>query len=220
VRRRDRSGQLERVAADPAPTDGALAGAVQDGVDLEQGAGCERPADVRLAPVVACVRARGAVLGEPPPVAVRPAGAELLEERVQDLAVDPADLNLADERLDVVLDEPAVAVERGRLDVQHLQVPFQKLAHCRTSAGIAAFVDLGQQAGTRLLGFLHRPRAGLDRLRQVVALARQRIDPGVHADTERAARALLDLAALPPSPRPRAGHGSHGRPGLAPRIAP
>ena len=40
-----------------------------------------------------------------PAVAVRPAGAELLVERVQDLAVDPADLELADQRADVVLDE-------------------------------------------------------------------------------------------------------------------
>ena len=189
-------------------------------MDLEQRPGGERAAGVRLAPGVACVVAGGAVLGEPAPAAVRPASAQLLVERVEDLAVDLADLNAAEQRLDVVLDEPAVAVQRGRLDVEHLQVPFEELANRRAGARVAPFVDLSEQAGTRLLRQLPRPRAGLDRLGEVVALARQRVDPGVHADPQRAAGALFDLAALPAFSRPRAGHESQGKPDLAPWVAP
>ena len=189
-------------------------------MDLEQGPGGERPAGVRTAPGVALVLAGGPVLGEPAPAAVGPAGPQLLVERVQDLAVDVPDLNPAEQRLDVVLDEPPVAVQRRRLDVEHLQVPFEDLTHGGAGARVAALVDLGEQASTRLLGQLPRPRAGLDRLGEVVALARQRIDSGVHADPQRTSGALFDLAALPPLPRPRAGHGSHGRTDLAPWVAP
>jgi hypothetical protein len=106
---------------------------------------------VRPAPHVALVLAVGPVLGEGAPAAVRPTRPELLVERVQDLAVDLTDLDLADQRPDVVVDERLVAVQRGRLDVQHLTVPVEELVDGCSGARVAPFVDLGEQPGTCLL---------------------------------------------------------------------
>ena len=130
----------------------------------------------------------GAVLDERLAVAVCAAAGELPVERVQDLAVDPAQRHAADQRSDVVAYEPLVAVERRLLDAEHLQVPVEHLVDRRAGARVALLVDLDKQPRARLLGFLRRSWTRRDDLRQVVALARDGVDPGVHADTQRAAR--------------------------------
>src|SRR5687768_11054523 len=96
-----RLGLLNRVDADPAPADGAGEGAVEDVVDLADLRAAERFAPVRTAAIVALVRGRRPVLHEPPAAAVRAARPQLLVEGVERLAVELADRQVAEQRLDV-----------------------------------------------------------------------------------------------------------------------
>ena len=127
---------------------------------------------MRLAALVAVVRVHGAVLDERLAVAVCAAAGERSVERVQDLAVDPAERHAADQRSDVVAYKTLVAVERRLLDTKHLQVPVEHLVYRRTGARVALLIDQRQQSRARLLGFLRRSWTRRDDLRQVVTLAR------------------------------------------------
>ena len=93
----------------------------------------------------------------------------------------------------MVTHKPLLAVERRLLHAQHLQVPVEHLVDRRTGARVALLIDLLQQSRARLLRFLRRSWTRRDDLRQVVTLARDRVDPGVDADTQRATRQGLDL---------------------------
>jgi len=62
---------------------------------------------VRLAALVAVVRVHGAVLEERLAVAVCAAAGERSVERVEDLAVDPAERHAADQGSDVVTHNPS-----------------------------------------------------------------------------------------------------------------
>jgi hypothetical protein len=104
------------------------------------------------------------------PTTVRPTCPELPVERVQHLAVDVADLDLADERTEVIADQRLVAVQGGRLDVQQLQVPIEELVDRRTGARIPPLVDLGEQPGACLLSLACCPRTGGNDLREMVRL--------------------------------------------------
>ena len=155
--------------------------------------------------VVSFVYVRGAMLDERLAVAVCAAAGERSVERVQDLAVDPAERHAADQRSDVVAYKTLVAVERRLLDTKHLQVPVEHLVDRRTGARVALLIDLRQQSRARLLGFLRRSWTRRDDLRQVVTLARDGVDPGVDADTQRATRQGLDLT---PGALRADGHGA------------
>lgn len=94
--------QLERVGAYPFPADCALTGAHKDRLKLPKRAVRQRAALVPPTALVAVVFTTGAVLDGAAALAVGAAGAQLLVEGVQDLAVDPAELQITEQRPDVV----------------------------------------------------------------------------------------------------------------------
>src|SRR5690606_24344651 len=147
-----RFGLLDRVGADPAPSDGPLEGSAQDAVNLPDRRSGERPADVRPTAAIADVLLGGSVVYRGPPTAVSATCAQLRVERVQDLTVDLANAERSQQGPDVVLDVALVAAEGGPVNVEQLEVPVHELVDGGPSARVAALVDLRQQPRPRLLG--------------------------------------------------------------------
>jgi hypothetical protein len=131
--------------------------------------------------------------------AVHAASPELGVEGVQGLTTDSVDLQLSEQRHDVVPDETLVALTRRGLDASDLQVALHQLSDGRRRPRLAARVDLGEQARPDLLSLRRGARAGGHRLGEVVPLAGDGVDAGVHADPQRPAGQLEDLTPLPPT---------------------
>jgi len=182
------------VCADPTPAHRAGEGAAKHGVDLPDRTVTERLAAVRAATFVAFVFIAHAVLDERPTRAMGTAPLKFGVVGVERLAVDASDGEIAEHWLDVFADQAFVPVAGCVLHPQHAHVALQELVHGCTGAGIALLVNFGEQLGPDLLGFLGRFRAGGDDLRQVVPLACDRVNAGVHADPERPAGERFDLA--------------------------
>jgi hypothetical protein len=153
-------------------------------VDLADGGAGERAAAVLATALVTVVWAVGAVLNESAASAVRPAGAQLRVEGVQDFAVELAERQLAEQGADVVADVAFVGAASGVLDVDQFQVPVEELVHGGPGARVAALVDLGEETGACLLGFLGGGRARRDRLIEVEPSLGDRVDPRVHPHPE------------------------------------
>jgi hypothetical protein len=109
---------------------------------------------MRTAPFVALVRGLGAVFGEGPSVAMVATATELGVIGVEDIRVDRADLDLADERLDVVPDVSGVGAKGRLVQLGQIQMPLDQLAQARLGPGLPAFVDLGLKPPDGSLGLL------------------------------------------------------------------
>ena len=119
-----------------------------------------------------------------------------------------ADLLLADQRPDVAAGERLVGRQRGRLDLQQLEVLLQQLIDGRRRPRLLLVVDLGGEPAQGALRVLPGRRAGGDDLTEVVAPLRDRVDSGVDARPQRAAGELLDPAALPSAWCRGSSHGT------------
>lgn len=82
---------------------------------------------------------------------VHATASELGVERVEDIAADTADLQLTEQRHDVVPDEAVVPVARRGLDVDDLEVTIDQLSDRHRGPRLAPGIDLGQQPGADLL---------------------------------------------------------------------
>jgi hypothetical protein len=208
-----RLGLVERVDGDPAPADGAGQRAAQAEVNLADGGARERLADVASALRVAVVRPVGRVVDLDPAVAVLPAAPQDRVVRVQELAVEPRDLERAEARADVDADDLLVAVPRGVFDFEELEIAVQELVDRGLGPRVALLVDLRGEPALHLRGLLASVLARGDGLDEVVPLAAEWVDARVHADAEGAVGADLDLAAL------SSGHGPEAS-RFAPTMAP
>ena len=204
-----RLGLVERVDRDPAPADGAGECAAEAEVHLADRRRRQWSADVRPALLRALVRAVDGVLDERPAVAVGAAPAEDRLVVVDRLAVELRQREVPEQRADVDADRLLVAVERGLLDVEQLQVAVHELVDRGLRARVALLVDLVDEPAADLLSLRGCLRAGGHGLDQVVPLAAQGVDAGVHTDPQGPARQLLDLAAFAlPGLAGGPGHGA------------
>jgi hypothetical protein len=154
-------------------------------MDLAHRGRVHRAADVRPALRVAVVSPSDPVVDQVTgTAATRPAQAQLAVEAVQGLAVQLADLQLAQGRTEVVGDVPAIGAGRGRLDVEHLEVAVEETVDRGLRPGVATLVDLGQELGPDLLG----GGRGVRHVDQVVPLAGQRVGAGEDPNAVGAAR--------------------------------
>jgi hypothetical protein len=94
----------------------------------------------------------GAVLDVLLAAAVVAAAPQLRVQPVDRLGLDPAKLQPADRRPDVILDLADVAGAGLPLDVEHLQPPVQQLVDRGLRPRAALLVDLVEQPGDGLLG--------------------------------------------------------------------
>ena len=140
-RRRLRLG--DGILGDPSPSDGPLVGAGEDEVDVADRRRRERSALVRAAPVVALVRAGDAMVGRAlASGATAAAAAQRRVERVQRLGVEPAGLEVAQARRDVVADVGPVQVQRAGRAREAVQVPLEQLVDGRVRSRGATLGDL------------------------------------------------------------------------------
>jgi hypothetical protein len=140
--------------------------AAQDEVNLADRGGAEWPAVVRSAAVVALVGGLGAVFGEGSSVAMVATATEFGVVGIEDVGIDRADLDLADQRVDVVPDVSAVGAKSCLVQLGQLQVPLDQLAEARVGPGLSPFVDLGLKptdGSLGLVGGLWRVRGGWSR---------------------------------------------------------
>jgi hypothetical protein len=101
---------------------------------------------------VAFVRQRRAVIDLYSAAAVFATTAQAGVKRIEDLGVDPANLQHSQLRADVLVDVAHVA-DAGRLiDVENIEVTVHKLVDRRSRTRAALLVDLIEQPGPHLLG--------------------------------------------------------------------
>lgn len=129
----------------------------------------------------ALVQAVDDVLDSLAAVAVVPALAEDCLMTVEGLAVEPCDRQVAEQRADVAADRLLVPLPGGLLDVEEFEVAVHELVHGRLGARVALLVDLIDEPGADLLGLRPGLGAGGHGLNEVVPLAAQGVDAGVHA---------------------------------------
>jgi hypothetical protein len=136
------------------------------------------------------------MIGLAPAGTMPPATAQLGVERVQDVGVYLADLEVGEERRDVVAHIAAVERECVRRAVELVEVALEKLVDGRVGPRVTSLSHRIDQPVARGLGLPFRVGSGRDDLDQVMPPLRDRVDSGVHADAQRAARQLVDAAAL------------------------
>jgi hypothetical protein len=204
-------GLRGRIDGDPFPAHGALVGAADDEVDLADGPGRQRRADMPPAAAVASVGPVGAVIDRTAPAAMVAAAAQLGIERVQDVRVDRADLLMPDQRPDVLVDIAAVGRQRGAFGFDHLQVAVEQLVQRRAGPWVPLLPDLGEHPSQRRVGQVTRLRASRNDLGEVAAALGDRVTADVDAHLQRPAGQLPDAAALALATPDRRCHVRHGR---------
>jgi hypothetical protein len=189
--------QRQRTAFRYAPERMLSIRAGKDEVDVSHRRGARGATLVFAAAVVAVVRLARAVVDGLRRRAVLPTAAELGVEGVEGLRLQAPDRGLPEVGRDVVAHVALVEPPRVRGGVELAEVPVEQLVDRGACAWVTAFGHLDQEPVADLLGGLPCPRAGWDDLDQVVALLRDRVDPGVHAHSQGTARQHLDAAARP-----------------------
>lgn len=84
--------------------------------------------------------------------------------------------------------------------VELFEIALDQLVDGRARARVAVLRELANEAVSGVLRGAPGLRPGRDDLDQVVPALRDRVDAGVDADTEGAARKLVDAAPLAPCP--------------------
>jgi hypothetical protein len=118
-------GVSDGVSGEPAPPHSPFQGTAEYEVDVPDAAVRQRPALVRLAALIALVRAGGTVVDARLPVAVVPATPERGVEGIEQVTVERFDLQRADQRPDVLSGQVAVVRERVLLQLGELEVPIE-----------------------------------------------------------------------------------------------
>ena len=145
--------------------------------------------------VVALVRLARAVVDGLRRRAVLPAAAELGVEGVQRLRLEVPDRDLPEVGRDVVAHVAAVERQRVRGAVELAEVAVEQLVDGRARPRVAALGDLDPEPVADPLGLLPRLWARARRPRRSMwRLLGDRVDPGVHAHAQGAARQHLDAA--------------------------
>jgi hypothetical protein len=137
------------------------------------------------------------VLQEPRARAVLATAAQLRVEGVEHIGVERTDLHVPDQRSDVLVRVAQVGCPRTALQRDQLEVPIEQLVDGGGGARVPPLVNLAGQPPRDLLSLGHRLRTGGHDLAEVVAPFAHRVDPGVHADPQRATRQFLDAPACP-----------------------
>jgi hypothetical protein len=138
---------------------------------------------------------------------------QLRIQRVQRIGVECPDLDIADERGDVLAHVAPVLIAGARLPIEMLvQVPLEQLVDRGARAEIAAIVDLVQQPGQNLLGLPLGRRPIRHRLPEVVTAFRHWVEACVDLDSQGSAGQLLHRPACALATRIRPRHGSSVRP--------
>ena len=118
------------------------------------------------------------MLHERPPIAVQSAALQLGVEGIEHVGIDRADLRRADHGGDVVLEEAAVAPDRGFVEVSQVEVSQYQLVDCGARSRLTPLVDLNLEAPQHLGGLLlGLGGGGRNGLREVVTLLRHRSMP-------------------------------------------
>jgi hypothetical protein len=165
-------------------------------VDVTDRRGRERLAAVRAAAFVALVLPLGAVIDQAALAgAVLPTAAELGVEGAQDLGVEAADLDRAEERTDVVLHVRLVQLQGVGRALELREVALQELIERRAGLRVPALGDLDEEAVAGSLGVAAGVRALRDHLGQHVPLLRERVQPAVHTHPQSTTRKGLDVPA-------------------------
>lgn len=105
-----------------------------------------------------------AVIDPPPAGAVLTAATQLRVEGVDHLGLKRADLDVPDERADVLVDVVPITADGALPAIVHRQVPIEQLVDRRAGARVTALADLGQQPSASFLGPILGAGAGRDDL--------------------------------------------------------
>lgn len=191
-----RQGFADWADADPPPSDSSAEGARKQEVDVANGRGAERAADMRApAPAVTFVLARGPVV-RPSLFAVRPASAQLCVERVEDVGIDLAHFDVAKELRDVVADVASVVRQSLWGTVELVEIARQQLVDGGRRSWVPALCNVVDEPVTYPLGLPPGPGTRRHDSNEVVPSLRHGVNAGVHADAEGTARQLVDAAAI------------------------
>jgi hypothetical protein len=110
-----------------------------------------------------------------------PAATKLRVERVEYFGVECADLDVAEERQDVLVDVSAVRATRIGLEVRFCEVTLEELCDRSDCPRLPPLVHLCEQTRPSLLGLALRPRASWDDLAQVVITSSHGVGTRVYA---------------------------------------
>lgn len=127
-----------------------------------------------------------------------PASPKLRVKRVEDLCIQRRDLHLTDQWTDVLTHVTAVQLQRPRRSVELVQVAVEQLVDRGRSARASPLLHLAYQPVSNGAGLPLRLRPCRDDFGEVVPTLAHRVDPGVHADSQRAAGQRIDAAAFTP----------------------